>query len=101
MKRLLTRNPNKTYFFRDGVKVLGVPEGISGDLTFIYGNLTGIYGYISENLYGDLTGIRGNLTGIRGDLTLISGDLDACSITTEERDRGINISELISEQPTE
>ena len=100
MKKLLTRISSDTYFFRDGVKVLGVPEGISGNLTNIRGDLSGISGDLTS-ISGDLSGIRGNLSGIRGNLTGIYGDLDTCSITTEERDRGIQISELISEQPTE
>ena len=35
--------------------------------------------------------------GITGDLTGITGDIGGCEITDEERDRGVDISELIKE----
>ena len=49
------------------------------------------------DIRGDLSGITGKLTGIRGDLTLITGDIGECEITDEERERGVDISELIKE----
>lgn len=50
------------------------------------------------NITGMHSGIRGDLSGIRGDLTGIRGDLDTCEITDEEREKGINITELIKKQ---
>ena len=87
MKKALTKKELRTYYIKDGVRTGGVPEGITGDLTYIRGNLT--------DITGDLSGITGNLTGIRGDLSGIYGNLDNCEITQEDRDRGIDVSELI------
>ena len=42
-----------------------------------------------------ITGITGDLSGITGDLTGIKGNIDDCEITQEERDKGINIYDLI------
>jgi len=49
------------------------------------------------DIRGDLSGITGNLYGITGNLSGIRGNLDECEITDEERERGIDISELIKE----
>jgi hypothetical protein len=43
----------------------------------------------------NLSGIKGDLSGITGDLTGITGNIDDCEITQEERDKGINIHDLI------
>ena len=87
MKKSLTRTPNKTYYYEDNVRIEGVPIDISGDLSNISGNLTGAS--------GNLTGVHGDLTGIYGDLTGVHGNLDDCDITKEEREKGIDINELI------
>jgi len=42
--------------------------------------------------------VRGDLSGVRGDLSGVRGDLDACEITKKEREKGINIKDLIKEQ---
>jgi hypothetical protein len=65
-----------------------------GDLSGVSGNLTGVYGDLS-GVRGDLTGVSGNLTGVSGDLSGVCGDLNDCEITDEDRDKGINIEELI------
>ena len=43
------------------------------------------------------SGITGDLSGIRGDLSGISGNIDECELTDSEREKGVNISELIAE----
>ena len=48
-----------------------------------------------SGIKGDLFGITGNLSGITGDFTGITGNIDDCEITQEERDKGINIHDLI------
>ena len=80
MKKTLTRTPNKTYYYEDSERIEGVPKDITGDLSGVRGNLSGIS--------GDLTNVTGNLSGVRG-------DLDDCYITDEEREKGIDINELI------
>ena len=73
MKKLLTKTQNHTYYFKEGVTVLGVHEKISGDVSDISGDVSGIYGNVS--------GIYGNL--------------DDCELTPEEREAGVNISDLM------
>ena len=82
MKKKLKKTDSIIYHYKDGKRIKGVPEGISGDLTGVSGNLSGIS--------GDLTGVRGDLLGVRG-------DLDECEITQEDRKRGIDVEDLIEE----
>ena len=80
MKKTLTRTTDETYYYEDSVRIEGVPKGITGNLSGVRGNLSLIY--------GDLSGVTGDLSGILG-------DLDDCDITKEEREKGIDINELI------
>jgi len=79
MKKVLTKIENNIYYFKDGVKILGIHSNISGDIS-------GIRGDISE--------IRGDISGIRGDISGIRGNLDDAGITDEERTKGVYISDL-------
>ena len=67
MKKNLTKVTN-VYHYKNGTRVDGAPSEVSGDLT---------------EVSGDLTGISGNLT--------------ECEITPEDRERGIDISDLVRE----
>jgi hypothetical protein len=90
MKKMLTKLTAKViYYFVDGEKIYGKPDGIRGDLSDISGDLS--------DIRGNLSGIRGNLSNIRGNLSNIRGDLDDCEISSEDRDKGIHISELIAD----
>jgi len=89
MKKSLTRTPNKTYYYEDSERIEGVPKDITGNLSGVRGNPSGIS--------GDLSGITGDLSGVTGNLSGISGNLDDCDITKEEREKGIDINELIKE----
>jgi len=51
--------------------------------------VTGLRGYV--------TGLRGDLTGLRGDVTSLTGDVDSCDLTDEDRQRGVNIRDLVAE----
>ena len=44
-----------------------------------------------------MRGIGGNVSNIRGNVSDIRGNIDDCEITEEDREKGINISELIKE----
>jgi hypothetical protein len=70
----------KIFFYRNGEKVYGVKNTITGDIT---------------NVWGDSTNVRGLMTGIYGDLTDIDGNVDTCELTAEERAAGVNISSLV------
>lgn len=82
MKRELKREKLLIFHIVDGVRIDGPPPGVRGDLT---------------DVRGDLTGVRGNLTDVWGNLTDVYGDLDACGITDEDRERGIDIRDLIED----
>ena len=96
MKKKLKKTDSIIYHYKDGKRIKGVPEGISGDLTGVSGNLSGISGDLT-GVRGDLSGISGDLTGVRGDLLGVRGDLDECEITQEDRKRGIDVEDLIEE----
>ena len=87
MKKSLIRTPYETYYYEDSERIEGVPKDITGDLSGVRGNLSGVT--------GDLSGITGDLSGVTGNLSGISGNLDDCDITDEEREKGIDINELI------
>ena len=80
MKKLLAKTLIQSYYFKEGVKVLGVHEKISGNVSGIRGNVSSIS--------GDVSGIYGNVSEIRG-------NLDECEITPEEREAGVNIADLL------
>ena len=44
---------------------------------------------------GNLSDVRGNLSGVRGNLSGVWGNLDGCEITAEDREKGIDITDLI------
>ena len=95
------------------------PSGLTGDISELTGDISELTGNISSELTGnissrltgnissrltgnisELTGnissrLTGNISGVYGDATNISGDLDECKITEEEREKGINIEDLV------
>jgi len=75
MKRELKRETINCFYFVDGVKNIGAPVG----------------------LRGDVSGLRGDVSGLRGDASGLSGDLDSCELTEEDRALGILITDLIGE----
>ena len=76
MKRAL-KNMNTTglYHFVDGVRIAGAPSG----------------------LWGDVSGLRGDVSGLLGDVSGLWGDVDECSLTDEEREKGVDASTLVEE----
>jgi hypothetical protein len=71
--------------------------GLSGDCTYLRGNCTYLRGDCTY-LRGNCTYLRGNCTGLSGNCTDLSGDLDACGITDKERNVGMDITTLVSEE---
>jgi len=81
MKAMLIKRSMAIWYFDDeGNKKEGAPSRVSG-------NLSGVS--------GDLSGVSGNLSGVYGNLSGVSGNLDECYISDDEREAGINISDLI------
>ena len=68
MKKSLKRVKNTIYYYVNEVRVKGSPSCV----------------------FGDLSGISGDLSGIRGDLS-------SCEISLEDRDSGIDISDLVAD----
>ena len=58
------------------------------------GDVDGLRGDV-DGLTGDVDGLTGDVDGLRGDVTGLRGDVDSCEITKEEREKGINIEDLI------
>ena len=88
MKKALKKVEQKAvYYFKDDIRIDGVHDDISGNVRDIYGNVSGIS--------GDVSGISGNMSGISGNVRDISGDIDECDISPEEREKGINIEDLV------
>ncbi len=48
-------------------------------------------------LIGNCSGLRGDVSGLRGGVSELRGDLDECEILEEDRQRGVNIHDLIGE----
>ena len=85
MKRILKNITNLEcalcYFDADGKKIS------KGNLT---GDVSGLTGNVRWLLRGDVSGLTGNVSGLRG-------DVDKCEITSEDREKGVSISDLVSD----
>ncbi|MHA1353563.1 MAG: hypothetical protein ACTSR1_00125 [Candidatus Heimdallarchaeota archaeon] len=55
-----------------------------------------LFGDKSE-LIGDCSGLVGDCSELYGDCSGLEGDFDECEITDEDRNKGINIRDLIRE----
>ena len=74
MKKSLQKVSSELYHYKNGERV----EGKNNEMT------------------GDCSGLRGDCSGLTGDCSDLSGDLDGCEITKEERKNGIKIEDLIN-----
>lgn len=103
MERNLTKS-KILYYVVNGTKMVGkhnllsgVIEGLYGDCSKLRGDCSGITGNCS-NLEGFCSNISGNVTGVHGCCTEITGDIDSCNITEDERNKGVQISDLVKIQ---
>ena len=80
-KSLIKINNNELYFYRDGVKHV-----VKRNDNTTYP--TGLYGNISSELYGDISGLYGDCANIKG-------NLNDCELSDENREKGININDLV------
>ena len=96
MKKALERKKSQNLFYvKDGKKIDNNHSELSGDCTWLSGDCTGLSGNCT-GLSGDCSGLSGNCTGLRGDCSGLSGDLDDCNLSYEEREKGINVDDLIA-----
>ena len=86
-KALRTIEYTTLYHELDGQKVLGKNPNMSGNCFGLVGDCTGLAGDCS-GLFGDCTGVYGNCVGVWGNFY-------ECNLTKEDREKGINIRELI------
>ena len=101
MLKKLQRKSSTIFHFVDGKRIEGAPpdvcgnlSGVSGDLSGVRGNLSGVSGDLTD-VSGSLSGVSGNLSGVSGNLSGVSGDLDECKISDDDREKGIDIEDLI------
>jgi len=47
--------------------------------------------------HGGVAGLTGNCSGLTGDCSDLRGNIDDCDLTDEDREKGINIRDLIKE----
>jgi len=106
MKKALKVNDKKinVYYFVDGEKIYGLPSGLTGNISSelygnisgLTGNISGLYGNISSDLYGNISGLTGNISGLYGNISSdLYGNIDDCELTQEDRDKGVNITDLV------
>ena len=90
-------------FADSDVKIAGeISYGLCGHISRAAG-IFGLSGIISRYLTGNISylhgvlrpDLKGDATGISGDVTSISGDFNQCMLTSEDRERGVNIQSLI------
>ena len=60
----------------------------------VFGKTDDITGCV-DNIWGCVDGLTGRVDNIRGCVTGMAGNLDLCEITEEERERGVDINDLI------
>ena len=83
-KRILDRADPSTY-----------SNGLTGDISSrLYGDC-GVYGKVSGGLHGDISWLHGDVSGLLGNCTGIRGEISDCELTDEEREKGVNIQDLI------
>ena len=81
MKKALERIKNELYYYKNNEKIIGIPSGLRGNVS---------------GLRGDVSGLRGNVSGLIGDVNgLLTGDVNNCRITKREREKGVNIADLV------
>ena len=81
MKKALERIKNELYYYKNNEKIIGIPSGLTG-------NVSGL-------LRGDVSGLRGDVSGLIGDVSGLRGDVNNCRITKREREKGVNIADLV------
>ena len=77
---MLAKTKNELYHYENNVKVIGKNVKMFGDCS---------------NLRGDCSELRGDCSGLRENCSDLRGDLSLCEITEEEREKGIDIGQLI------
>jgi hypothetical protein len=107
MKRILkkiTSLESSLVFFDENGRVSD-RGNLRGDVSYLRGDVSyylrgDVSCYLRGNvsyLRGDVSGLRGDVSGLRGDVSYLRGDVDDAEISDRDREKGINISDLIEE----
>ena len=81
LKNIINLGSAVCYFDADGKEIT------KGKLT---GDVSGLRGDVSWLLRGDVSGLTGDVSGL-------TGDVNECEITAEDREKGVSISDLVSD----
>ena len=85
-----------------GEKIIGKNRLMTGDCSKLKGDCTDIQGDCTKlegdcsGIYGDCSSLEGNCTGLEGNCTGVSIDFDSYEIIEEDREKGVEISAVIS-----
>ena len=82
LKKLRKVNMKVWHYDDDGNYVESIHARISGDVS---------------GLSGDVGWLRGDVSGLRGNVSWLRGDVNDCEISQKERDKGVNIADLLAE----
>ena len=55
-------------------------------------------GSLPPELSGNVSGLRGNVSWLRGNVSGLSGNTDDCELTEEDRESGLDISDLVESE---
>ena len=88
MKKALERIKNELYYYKNNEKIIGIPSGLRGNVSGLTGNVSGL-------LRGNVSGLIGDVSGLIGDVSGLRGDVNNCRITKREREKGVNIADLV------
>jgi hypothetical protein len=101
MKACLIKIELEIWFYKNGVKIKGKHEKISGDVSGLRGNVSWLSGDVS-GLSGDVSWLRGNVSGlsgdvwgIRGDVSGLRGNVNEAELSEDERNEGVDVAYLI------
>jgi hypothetical protein len=91
MKRILKKTSleSSLVFFDENGRV--------SDRGNLRGDVSNLRGDVSYYLSGDVSNLRGDVSGLSGDVSGLGGDVDDAEISDRDREKGINISDLIEE----
>ena len=101
MKKALTKD--RLFHYIDGEKRYGLHLWLRGDCSGLRGDCSGLTGDCTNlrgdcsGIFGDCSSLTGNCTGLKGYCTGVFGNLDECELTDEDRQKRINIKDLIGE----
>ena len=81
LKNIINLGSAVCYFDADGKEI--TKGKLRGDVSGLTGEVSGL--------------LRGDVSGLTGDVSGLTGDVNECEITAEDREKGVSISDLVSD----